>query len=605
MAQLNEAQIISKWAPMIEQATGLKDKTRLSWISKYAHFHALNEAAMGGVSTPYATLYNVPGVGTAIPATQAATTGGQFAQAASKGSGDKWPALLPMALQVAARTIGFDLVNVVPMPGPTGVVSYLDYVYAGGKQPFGAPPASSPTTANPYNADTTKTTGLYEAPHAFKLALDASAKNYLADTSVGQAVIFCSDTSFNTFGTTTYNLTATYIGKSRIDGYAMFKVGSFTLNGVASTTANLANVFDATGTINIGSTVNPGQICFVTSYPTLISTLEDQIQGFTGAGRLDTDNWNGTFVNGNQLFEPMERGVGEMVYPRALGLQVFTKFVQVGTLQVSVSVTQEQIQDLNKQWGIDVIAMVENAGINEISQAINKNILSRLFGHGWKNHINAYAVEGINLNMNCVSTGSGAVTPTYAYITGDAGATSTAGTSSATMPLPGFPIYGLAGATFENQDTVIKRIAANIIYAGNVIMQRGRRGPANFVVTNLKIATALQTNAQYSFAPITNTFTQNNGSLYPLGTMGGMTVYVDPNMLNSDTRVLVGRKGASDEPGTVFCPYLMAESVKLITEGTGAPKVIIKSRYALVDAGFHPETQYITLYVKTNDGAVL
>ena len=72
---------------------------------------------MGGVSTPYATLYNVPGVGTAIPAQQAATTGGQFAQQATKGSGDKWPALLPMALQVAARTVGFDLVNVVPIGG--------------------------------------------------------------------------------------------------------------------------------------------------------------------------------------------------------------------------------------------------------------------------------------------------------------------------------------------------------------------------------------------------------------------------------------------------------------------------------------------------------
>ena len=97
---------------------------------------------------------------------------------------------------------------------------------------------------------------------------------------------------------------------------------------------------------------------------------------------------------------------------------------------------------------------------------------------------------------------------------------------------------------------------------------------------------------------------ETNGSLYPLGTIAGMTVYVDPNMIYSDTRVLVGRKGAADEPGTVFCPYLMAESVKLITEGTGAPKVIIKSRYALVDAGFHPETQYLTLYIKTTSGII-
>ena len=109
----------------------------------------------------------------------------------------------------------------------------------------------------------------------------------------------------------------------------------------------------------------------------------------------------------------------------------------------------------------------------------------------------------------------------------------------------------------------------------------------------------------YAFSPIANTFSQSNGSLYPLGTIGGMTLYVDPNMLYTDTRVLVGRKGAADEPGSIFCPYLMAESVKLITEGTGAPKVIIKSRYALVDAGFHPETQYLTLFINTNTGAII
>jgi len=146
---------------------------------------------------------------------------------------------------------------------------------------------------------------------------------------------------------------------------------------------------------------------------------------------------------------------------------------------------------------------------------------------------------------------------------------------------------------------------ANILAAGNVIMQRGRRGPANFIVTNLKLATALQSNSGYTFSPMTNTFTQSNGSLYPLGTIAGMTLYVDPNMLYSDTRVLVGRKGATDEPGVIFAPYLMAESVKLITEGTASSKVIIKTRYSLIDAGFHPETQYLTMYFNTNTGSVI
>ena len=584
MKQLNEAQIMQKWSPMLEEV-GI-DKSRQKWVATYAHYHALNEAAMGGVSSPYATLYNVPGVGNAVPASQAATTGSQFYEPATQGSGDKWPALLPMSLQVAARTVGFDIVNVVPMPGPTGVISYLDYVYAGGKQPYGAKPASSPTTANPDGSVNgfSPAYSAYDPAHAFKLNI--------ADASTLKAALVNGDViTFENSAAITATVEGTYIGKSRIDGFAMFKTGAF-----GAGAANLGEVFNGTAVELITDASAYGGL--VSTYPSLISTLEDQVQGFAGAGPKDQDNWDGTFVNGTLLYEPMERGTGEMEYPRALGLQVFTKFVQVGTFQVSVSVTQEQIQDLNKQWGIDVIAMVENAGINEISQSINKHILSRVFGLGWKNHIRANDVEAVNLNLNMLAT-TNSVSPAFAY-PDDGGPVQE---SMAVIGYQAIPVG--ATTTFENEDTAIKRILARIVAAGNVVAQRGRRGPANFVVTNIKMATALQTNAQYMFSPIANTFNQSNGSLYPLGTVAGMTVYVDPNMIYEDTRVLVGRKGSSDEPGTVFCPYLMAESVKLITEGTGAPKVIIKSRYALVDAGWHPETQYLTLFVQTSEGALI
>lgn len=580
MKNINENLIVEKWSGMISKTTGVTNPEKLAWISKYAHYHAINEAAdgMGGVSAPYATLYNTPGIGTAYPAAAAGMSGAQQTSATTKGSGDKWPALLPMSLQVAARTIGFDLVNVVPMPGPTGVLSYMDYVYAGGKQPFGAPPATNPANANPDQAgDYNPIYDKYGVPYAFKIKLDAAIKAGLG--TVGESV---------TFANSGVTLNATYIGKDRMDGFPMFKTGAFSVAG-----SNLSDIFDGSATITTDATSG----ATVTTYPQLISTLQNQIQGFVGAGAKDNDAWEGTFVSGTTLYEPMERGVGEVSYPRPLGLEVFTKFVQVGTDHVAVNVTLEQVQDLNKQWGIDVLAMVENAGINEISQSMNKHILSRLFAQGWKNHIKANDVEGINLNLD-VTSQTNSTTPAFAYAE-DGIKVNTA------MTLVGAaPVLGLTTA-YENQDTLIKRIMANIVAAGNVVMQRGRRGPANFIVTNLKLATALQTNAQYGFSPITNTFNQSNGSLYPLGVIAGMTLYVDPNMEFTDTRVLVGRKGATDEPGTIFCPYLMAESIKLTTEGTGAPKVIIKTRYSLVDAGFHPESQYVTLYIKTSAGAIL
>ena len=143
--------------------------------------------------------------------------------------------------------------------------------------------------------------------------------------------------------------------------------------------------------------------------PRLISMLEDHIQGFTGAGPLDNDPWSGTYMDGTVMYEPMSRGTGELQYPRQLSLQVFTKNIQVGTQSVSVAVTQEQVTDLQKQWGIDVVKMIENAAINELSMSINKHILSRLFALGWKNHVKLNEVEGVNLvirRRNCAATGA-------------------------------------------------------------------------------------------------------------------------------------------------------------------------------------------------------
>jgi hypothetical protein len=140
---------------------------------------------------------------------------------------------------------------------------------------------------------------------------------------------------------------------------------------------------------------------------------------------------------------------------------------------------------------------------------------------------------------------------------------------------------------------------SKILAGGNIIAQRGRRGPANFIVTNIQLATALQDTAQFSFAPINNTINQNNGSLYPVGTIAGMTVYVDPNMTYDDTRILIGRKGGDEEPGLKFMPYLMAESIQTIAEGTMSPKIAVKTRYALVEAGQWPQTQYYTMYLHT------
>ena len=125
---INEAEIRETWSPIIESATGIQDTSKLAWMSEYCHNHKLYEDAAIMTLNPG---MNLGGMGaTAFPGQSALTTG---PGTGALGSGDKAPTLLPLAMQVAAQTIGLDLVPVVPMAGPMGLLSYLDFVYEGGR----------------------------------------------------------------------------------------------------------------------------------------------------------------------------------------------------------------------------------------------------------------------------------------------------------------------------------------------------------------------------------------------------------------------------------------------------------------------------------------
>lgn len=573
MKLINEAEIFDTWAPIIEQKAGIVDPEKKQWLSKYCHYHSLNESAGA-----YQSLNVLNGMGAVAPpsfpgATQALSTGNLspnqgFYSQAWQGSGDKFPSLLPLAIQVAAKTVGFDIVPVIPMSGPSGVLSYLDYVYAGGK-------------TSPNNVGTTAADALAVAPTMIKLQITTQTDMSLL--VLGTVVFITNGDSASAY------LTTKFVGLSRIDGFPIFEITAVTAGeSVASvvTVTNSQPVKIGTGSAdssNVGTT---------TASASLVKALEDHIQGFSGAGFYDDQNFQGPFVDGTKTYNPMLRSVGEENYYNLMGLSTFTKFVEADTFQVAASVTTEQIQDLNKQFGIDVISMIENALVNEVSQAINKHILARAFALGWSNNNAFLTTEGTNLNLNLVIGGTAGNYTIPSYLGKDDQAITIASVS------------GPATSTYENLSTLQRRLFSRILAAANVVANRGRRGPANFIITNANMATSMQDISQFTFAPFTNTLTQNNGTLYPVGSLAGMTVYVDQNMRYSDNRILVGRKGGDDEPGLKFMPYMMAESIQTISEGTMSPKIAVKSRYALVEAGFHPETMYFCFNVNVPTGGL-
>jgi len=444
---LNEAEIKNTWAPIISEATGINESSKLAWMSTYCHNHKLYEDANIMSLTNNPGPMNLTGMGAVSFPSQV----GNGANVGDNGSGDKAPTLLPLAMQVAAQTIGLDLVPVVPMAGPMGLLSYLDFTYEGGT-----------------------------------VALGATAPTYIKTKEAAATVDAVADV---------------VVGTSRIDGLNIIKI-------VAEVAA--------------GATIADRYADAV-----LVAALEDHIPGFSGAD-----------ANG----KPMSREVGERTADKVMGLSLFSKSVAAETFQVAAAVTREQVQDL-KQFGVDAVAQVEAVLTNELTQSINNHILAKM---------RAIAEEGIS-----------------------------------TVALT----YGEGGNTYGD---VNRRVLTNILAAANLIANRGRRGAGNFAVVGAKVASALQSVAGFVPNPMANTFNQVAGAIYPLGSVAGINIYTDPNLEweGATQQVLVGRKGDGNGAGLVFMPYLMAESVQMIAEGTMAPKVAVKSRYALVEAGFHPGTQY-------------
>lgn len=622
--------IFESWSGMIKKQTGVTSNEKLGWMSQMAHNYKLNEAAMpnqgfDSSGMPYNQLFNTVGIGDPrFP--QRAETAGNFNDPSARGTGDTWNQTLDIALQVAARTIGTELVNVKPINTPTGALSFFDYVYSGGKNPYG--PYGNNVTSNPEyfgkldnDKDKFKPTNTYEHGGGGKNLYSEFGNPALIKVTPTFAkaedkVKFYTELRKVTKDSTKMvelrkpvdcnGLKLVFVAVSRLSGDIIFRV-------MPQSTASVGAAFGGDGTKPAEAVAIPleGIKNAPKGYanPRLVSAVEDHIQGYTGSGTDDADPWSGTYVDGTTLYEPMSRGVGELTYPRQLSATIFTRRFEVGTYAVSIAVTDEMMTDYQKTWNIDIFKMIKEQAANEISQSINKHILSRLFGLGWKNAVDTFTSTGITFNINLSDKET--LTPAYAYPVNSADSAGPKGYVNQALPYSVGLAVNKDGASFqnaqimENNDSGLKRIMNQILAASAWVAQRGRRGPATDIVMSTHLAAALQVTAQYSLAPIANTINQAAGALYPAGKFAGMNVYVDPMMDISDSRILLLRKGNMDEPGVVFCPYQLAHSIEFISEGIGSHKAIVKSRYALVNAGFYPELQYFTFDVKLGFGTVL
>lgn len=562
--RIDKSKAVKKWSPVLENMGVTGD--RMEWMAEYAEFHSINENA-------YVNASNVSGMGGVIAA-QPSTLSGQTLLGGSNfnGSGDVGQNLLPVAMKIAAQTIGLDLVAVKPTPGPKIDLIYIDFRY-----------------------DDVRDGASDERPQVFKLNADnlavikagivedlAQATPAITQSSGGlqggHLYYDISDGSDYASEQTSKANLVEFLGFSRVDDLPMFRAyRQFNTSHTGVGQFNTAWAFDATRNTFTATASMASQILMLAATgsgttasvvnPTieLVSALEDHIPGFSA-------NWTSSLggFSGNY---PMSRQDDDDTYAGVIGPKISSKTVAVGTIEVSSALRRTEIEDIKANTGMDIVQKMESILVNELSQTISKQIVAKIFEMGDLNRTTA---------------------PLYT------------GTLSAIVGQTVFDLdtdYASAGVGVGGETThaVQRKLITKVAHASNYIATEGRVGPAQYLITNGGLAAALSDISGYTINPVKSKL-NGQGQLYPVGSIGDISIYVDPYMKYNDNRIVVGRKNNPDQPGVIFVPYLMAQSISVISEATFAPRMLLRSRYAVAEVGFFPQKQFMTIRVLDAEG---
>ena len=559
--QVDKAKALKKWSPILE-ALHVKDEEKRTWMAEYAELHSMNE------NVSYATLGNINGMGPVWSPQPSAAPGSVWGADATPGSGDIGQNLLPVSMKIAAQTIGLDLVAVKPAASPKVDLLFVDFRYDDNNDEDGDRPLVF--KMNSTNVADVKT-ALYDQMAAFAITEMVGGLDKRTFVTLVTGTTFAEIRDFDPASTTQVKEGwMEFLGFSRIDGLPMFRIfrqavergayntydatkNTFPFDGVSIVDKlEGATLVTASGTTTVDTVLTGVTI-------ELVSLMEDHIPGFSAG-------WN--------LFKGMNRDQDEHTYPGQVGPNVFTKTIQVGDVEITSALKRTEIEDIKASTGMDIVQKLESVLINELSQTISKEIVQKV-------------KELAELNRASHTTPK------------------VAGVSKFDFDVDTYVSSWTVGGG-ETSYSLQRKLVSKVNNASNYIANEGRVGPAQYIVTNGNLASVMQDVASYVIQPPVGGANLNtNGQLYPVGKVGGMTLYVDPYMRWDDNRVFMGRKNSVDQPGLLFLPYLMAQSISLISEATWAPRMLIRSRYAVADVGFFPEKQFLALHVTDQNGYLI
>lgn len=231
---------------------------------------------------------------------------------------------------------------------------------------------------------------------------------------------------------------------------------------------------------------------------------------------------------------------GNMI--KQASIKVIKGSVIVGTRAIKSHYTLELQQDLAAVHGQDVEALLLEALQFEIQQEIDREILAAM-----KFAATAPALGGeaaINVDLNAGVDGRWAAEK-------------------------------IAGGIVNTILAVAQKIAVTT-----------RMGSANFVIASPDVVASISTLNNGIYTPTyleSNMNSQLGGGVAEAGALlaGGIKVYRD--IYATESYALVGYKGARQgESGIIFMPYIPYIFTKTAGQEDGSPRLIVKSRYAIV-----------------------
>ena len=229
-------------------------------------------------------------------------------------------------------------------------------------------------------------------------------------------------------------------------------------------------------------------------------------------------------------------------------LVVESKAVQAGTRAIKTAYSIELQQDLAAVHGQDIETLMMEGLQYELQQELDRELLIRMRSAAINPALGGAAAFNIDVTPNATGNGSTII----------------------------------AGDGRWSQEKFANVVNA-IIAAANYLRRTTRLGPGNFAIVSQDVATALQ-------SLNTGVFTANTADVdgtvmgVKVGTLHGtkIDIYVDTFATNS--YALVGYKGMKPgHAGIVYLPYIPLMVQKTVGTEDGSPRIMLKTRYAILD----------------------